>query len=149
MWWTINPRNCLAKNRGRPIKSNCKASLHLFGSQVWPATHSYKFRATLMKMQLFSKKKQIRENNEENKRWFWGPPVHSVEEKYYIDMPDSIHCISDVLSVVKPRSFMLKIELRYKMLNLARHSIYMRWKHLLTILTTKLEGAQNEYRFIV
>ena len=44
---------------------------------------------------------------------------------------------------------MLKIELRYKMLNLARHSIYMRWKHLLTILTTKLEGAQNEYKFIV
>ena len=44
---------------------------------------------------------------------------------------------------------MLKIELRYKMLNLARHSIYMRWKHLLTILTTKLEGAQNEYEFIV
>ena len=71
------------------------------------------------------------------------------KKKYYIDMPDSIHCISDVLSVVKPRAFMLKIELRYKMLNLARHSIYMRWKHLLTILTTKLEGAQNEYRFIV
>ena len=71
------------------------------------------------------------------------------KKKYYIDMPDPIHLISDVLSVVKPRAFMLKIELRYKMLNLARHSIYMRWKYLLTILTTKLEGAQNEYRFIV
>ena len=72
-----------------------------------------------------------------------------LKKKYYIDMPDSIHCISDVLSIVKPRAFMLKIELRYKMLNLARHSIYMRWKHLLTILTTKLEGAQNEYNIFI
>ena len=71
------------------------------------------------------------------------------KKKYYIDMPDPIHLISDVLSVVKPRAFMLKIELRYKMLNLARHSIYMRWKHCFTILTTKLEGAQNKYKLIV
>ena len=150
MWWTINPRNCLAKNRGRPIKSNCKASLHLFGSQVWPATHSYKFRATLMKMQLFSKKiLQIRENNEENKRWFWGPPVHSVEEKilYWHARLNTLQF--RCLEYCKTKSVYVEDELRYKMLNLARHSIYMRWKHRFTILTTKLEGAQNKYKLIV